>query len=363
MDNQTKVTNLIIRLIFLAVLAFGCFTILRPFFGVVIWGAILATSVHPLMEWLKKILGGRTKLAVILLGLVGIGIIIGPMTYLATILVDNIQELAKKLSEGPITIPPPPPTLKTWPVIGESLNEFWQSAVVNLKAVLLRFRPQIEDLVTQLLFFAANTGLTLLKFLLSIIIAAGLLLNTKAINRGLTKFFAKLVPKQGQIFLQLSASTIRGVVRGVIGVALIQSLLIGIGMIIAKVPTAGLLTLICLVLAIIQLGPGLVVIPTLIWAWFSLGIGGFILYTIWMIVCLSIDNVLKPMLMGQGLPVPTLVVFIGVIGGTLSGGILGLFVGPVILSLGYEILVTWVNEPILDEKTMAETKIEIDYEI
>ncbi|MGK7932481.1 MAG: AI-2E family transporter [Microcystaceae cyanobacterium] len=359
MDNQAKVTNLIIRLVFLAALAFGCFAILRPFLGIVIWGAILATSIYPVMEWLKNVLGGRTKLAVILLCLVGIGIIIGPIAYLATLLVDNIQVLVKQLSADTINVPPPPPTLETWPVIGQPLNEVWQSAAVNLKGVLGRFRTQIEQLIPRLLLIAANTGLILLKFIISIIIAAALLLNTAAINRGLTKFFTKLVPTQGEAFLELSASTIRGVTRGVIGVALIQALLIGIGMAIAKIPAAGLLTLICLVLAIIQLGPGLVVIPTIIWAFFSIGTGWAILYTAWMIPCLVIDNVLKPMLMGQGLPVPILVVFIGVIGGTLSNGILGLFIGPVILSLGYEILVAWVNESVSDEKAIAESNYEI----
>ncbi|MGK7945928.1 MAG: AI-2E family transporter [Microcystaceae cyanobacterium] len=363
MDNQAKITNLIIRLIFLAVLALGCFRILQPFFGIVIWGAILATSIYPVMEWLKVRLGGRTKLAVTLLVLVGIAIIIGPITYLATILVDNIQELVKQLSADSITVPPPPPNLKTWPVIGQPLNEIWQSASGNLEEVLERFSPQIKEIITKLLAIAANTSLIVLQFLFSIIIAAVLLLNTKAINRGLTRFFTKLVPTQGEVFLELSAATIRGVSRGVIGVALIQALLIGIGMAVAKVPAAGLLTLICLVLTIIQIGPGLVVIPTIIWAWTSMGTLGAILYTAWMIPCLIVDNFLKPMLMGQGLPVPTLVVFIGVIGGTLSNGILGLFIGPVILSLGYEILVAWINEPERQKQAIGETEVASNYEI
>jgi predicted PurR-regulated permease PerM len=278
------------------------------------------------------------------LGLVAIGIIVGPISYLATLLVDNIKELAESLSSGVIPVPSPPDNLSSWPIIGQPLSQLWKSASVNLNEILVRFRPQIESLGTNLLLIAANTGLALIKFLFSIIIAAGLLLNVEPINRGLRKFSGKLVPSQGDAFLQLSATTIQSVTRGVIGVALIQSLLIGIGMAIGQVPTAGLLTLLCLVLAIIQLGPGIVVIPTIIWAWTAMGTVGAIIYTIWMVFCLIIDNFLKPMLMGQGLPVPTLVVFMGVIGGTLSSGILGLFIGPVILSLGYELLTAWMNE-------------------
>ena len=148
----------------------------------------------------------------------------------------------------------------------------------------------------------------------------------------------------GEGFLDLATTTIRSVTRGIIGVAIIQTLMVGIGLILGKIPAAGLLTLLSLFLSIIQIGPGLIVFPAIIFAWSSMNVFAALLFTLWMISATLIDNILKPILMGQGLPVPIIVILIGVIGGTLAHGILGLFVGPVILILGYELIRAWINE-------------------
>ena len=343
MKNNIKAIDLAIRLFVIGLLAAWCFVILRPFLAIVLWAAVLAIAVFPIFLWLKARLGGRAKLAVIIITLLGVGITIGPVSFIATVLVSNVQSFAESVTAGTLVVPPPPENIATLPLIGESLNNIWQEATVNLGDALSKFEPQLKELTTSLLLLSANTGLTILKFLLSIIIAAGLMLNAEGIALGLTRFLTRLTPTQGQAFLKLAASTVRNVTRGVIGIALLQSLLIGIGLVVGGIPGAGLLTLLCLFLIIIQIGPGLIVLGSLIYAWSAMGTTSALLFTVWMIPATLVDNVLKPMLMASGLPVPMLVIFIGVLGGTLAHGIIGLFVGPVILSLGYELVRAWIN--------------------
>ncbi len=343
MKNDLKGIDLAIRLFILGLLAAWCFVLLRPFIAIILWAAISAIALFPVFLWLKACTGGRAKLAVTIITLVGIGIIIGPVSLMATALVGDAQSFAASVAEGTLVVPPPPEDIATWPLIGQPLNNIWQEAAVNLGDVLSKFEPQLKELGKSLLLLSANMGLTILKFLLSLIISAGLMLNAEVIGLGLTRFLTRITPTQGQAFLQLAASTIRNVTRGIIGVSLLQSLLIGIGLIVAGIPGAGLLALLCLLLTIIQIGPGLIVLGTLIFAWSTMNTPGALLFTIWMIPAGLIDNVLKPVLMASGLPVPMLVIFIGVLGGTFAHGIIGLFIGPVILSLGYETIKAWIN--------------------
>jgi predicted PurR-regulated permease PerM len=344
MENHVKVIDLVIRLFILGLLSAWCFVLLRPFIAVILWGVILAIALFPLFLWLKARLGRRAKLAGTILTLLGLAIIIGPVSAMATIFVSNAQELASSLVAGNLAIPPPPEGLSAWPAIGEPLYNFWQQASVNFGSVLSQFKPQLEELAKRLLLLAANTGLTLLQFLLSIIIAGVLMVNAEGLSRVITRLISRLTPTQGQAFVQLAASTIRSVTRGIIGVSVLQSLLIGIGLMVARIPAAGLLALLCLLLTIIQIGPGLVVLGTLIYAWSTMNTLGALIFTLWMIPAMLVDNVLKPILMARGLPVPMVVILIGVLGGTLAHGILGLFVGPVVLSLGYELGRAWMNE-------------------
>ncbi len=343
MESNLKVIDLVIRLFVLGLLSAWCFVILRPFLALVLWGTILAIALFPIFLWLKARMGGRAKLAATLLTLLCVVIIVGPVSFMATIFAGDAQSFASNVAAGTLAVPPPPEGIAAWPLIGEPLNNIWQQASVNLGDVLSKFKPQLQEFAKSLLLLAANTGLTVLKFLLSIIIAGALMLNAEGLKRGLTRLFARLTPTQGQAFLKLATSTIRNVTRGIIGVSLLQSLLIGIGLTVAGIPGAGLLALLCLLLTIIQIGPGIVVLPTLIFAWSTMNTIGALLFTVWMVPAMLIDNVLKPILMASGLPVPMLVVFIGVLGGTLAHGIIGLFVGPVILSLGYELMRAWIS--------------------
>ncbi len=361
MESNFKIINFIIQLFVLGLLLAWCFILIRPFIVIILWGVVLAIAVFPVFIWLKNRIGGRSNLAATLLAFLGIAIIIGPVSSIATVLLHNAQSLVQGVEAGTLVIPPPPSDIATWPVIGQPLSEIWQRASVNLEGVINQFKPQIREFAKILLFQATNTGLTLLKFIVSIIIAAVLLLNAKGLNRGLIRFVSHLSPSHGEEFIKLAATTIRSVTRGIIGVAIIQTLMVGIGLILAKIPAAGLLTLVSLFLSIIQIGPVLIVLPTLIFAWSSMNPLAALVFTLWMIPAALIDNVLKPILMGQGLPVPIVVILLGVIGGTLAHGILGLFVGPVILILGYKLAKAWINnDPVTTASIPSEQSVEED---
>lgn len=344
MENNLKNIDFFIRLAVLGLLFAWCFILLRPFIPVILWGAILAIALFPLFIKVKALIGGRSKLAATIITLIGIGIIVGPVSVLTTAFVNNAGGLADSIANGTLYIPAPPESVSNWPIIGKPLHSIWQQASVNLGTVLDKFQPQLQELAKNLVFVAANTSLILLQFLFSIIIAGVLMPNEAGLKQRVTQVLVKLTPSKGEDFLKLAAATIRNVTRGIIGVALLQTLLIGIGLTVAGIPAAGLLAFICLIFSIIQIGPGIVIIPTIIFAWSTMGTLGALLFTIWMIPCLTLDNIFRPILMAQGLPVPMVVILVGVLGGTLVHGILGLFIGPVILSLGYEIIREWIND-------------------
>lgn len=350
MDNNSKLINSIIRFFVIGVLLAWCFILIRPFIVIILWAVIMAIALFPVFEWLKNRIGGRRKLSAIILALVGIGIILGPVSIIATVLFHNAQSIVDGIEAGTLVIPPPSPEIADLPVIGKPLNDIWQLASVNLKGLISQFHTPIAEFSKTLLLQATNIGLILLKFIISIIIAVILILKAQSLNQGVTLFVSRLAPVRGEEFIQLATTTIRSVTRGVIGVAIIQTLLVAFGLILAKIPAAGILTLICLFLSIIQIGPGLIVLPAIIFAWSTMSPLAALLFTIWMIPATLIDNVLKPILMGQGLPVPIVVILLGVIGGTLAHGILGLFVGPVILILGYELVRAWINEDSENER-------------
>ena len=343
-NDSVKIIDIITRLGFIGFVSAWCFILLRPFLGIVLWGTILAVAFYPIFQWLRARLGGRKNLAATLIALVSIVIIIGPVGIMAKSLAININDLVTDIVNGTLTVPPPPENLENIPVIGDKVNNLWGLASVNLEEALKILEPQLKKLGPVLLSIAGNASLAVLQFILSIIIATGFILNKDELNRNLNRFFHKLTPTKGQAFVQLASSTLRNVIRGVIGIAAIQTLLIGIGMILAGIPYAGILILLCLVLTIIQIGPGLIVLGTIIFAWSKMTTLVALLYTIWMIPAMLVDNFLKPVLMARGLPIPMLVIFIGVFGGTLVHGIIGLFIGPVILGFGYELWQAWINE-------------------
>ncbi|UGA41687.1 AI-2E family transporter [Bradyrhizobium quebecense] len=338
-----EMVQLLIRLGLLGLLIFWTFVLMRPFVPILAWAFVLAAALNPAFVLLAKILGGRPKLAAAALTLINLAIVIGPAAWLGLSALDGLKDFAGRLTTGDLVIPSPPQALKSWPLIGSQLYELWDQATTNLRSVLHQVAPHLKTVAATLLAFAGGAGLGAIKFLLSVVVAGAILpfgSQLVAAGRG---FLSRIVPDQSEHFLDLAGATIRAVSQGVIGVAIIQSLLAGVGFKLAGIPSAGLLALLVLLLSIVQIGATIIILPVIIWIWTDKDITTALLLTLFLGVVAILDNILKPLLMGRGLTTPTLVILIGVIGGTLAHGIVGLFVGPIILSVAWELAVAWIR--------------------
>lgn len=337
--------TIIVRYLFLAALSAWCFILLSPFIPLMLWGMVIAVALHPGFIWLSQKLGNRQKLAMLVIVIVGIAIILGPVSVMVNAGVEHIENFSDLLEKGNLDIPPPPHSVKDWPVIGDLVFQVWDDANRNLAEVIKTFRPQLNAMAGKLVVFAGTAGLGIVQFVVSIIVAGLFMLKAAAINQKLLQLALRLSPLKGPRFIALAVMTIRSVARGVIGVAVLQTVLLSIGLFLGKIPLAELLALGCFMLSLVQIGPGIIVLGTVIYAWTHFSVLSALIFTIWMVVAGLSDNFLKPIIMSQGSSIPMLVTFLGVIGGTLSNGLLGLFIGPVILSLGYELLQAWLDEP------------------
>jgi predicted PurR-regulated permease PerM len=341
--NATLI-DLIVRLGALGALAYWSFLLVRPFVTIVTWSAILAVALYPVFEWVAIRLGGRRRLAAALVTCVGLLFVIGPATWLGLGVVDGVRALADRIDAGGVWVPPPPETLRSWPFIGESAYDFWELASTNLRSALAQALPQLKPYGEIALDATKNAGAGVFKFLISVIIAGFLFAPGPALVRAIKTAVTRIDSKRAEHFVELSGSTIRTVSRGVIGVSLLQAAIGGLGLQLAGAPGASLLTLCILVLAIVQIGPLLVVVPSILWAWTEMNTLPAFFLTCCMLTVTLVDNVLKPIVIARGLTTPLLVIIVGVIGGVLAHGIIGLFVGPVVLAVAWELLSAWAGE-------------------
>ena len=336
--------DIAIRIGVIALLIALCFNILRPFISPVVWGIILAIALYPACRRLSDVLNGRVKLAVAIITAVMLLGIILPSIHMVSSLVGGTKYISERMQRSEIKVPPPPENIEQWPLIGKTLKREWNEASENLKATLTRFQPQLKAMSLWLLKSAMGTALGLVQFALSIVIAGIFMANAKGGGNIARELFVRLAGERGADFADVSQKTVHNVVKGILGVAIIQALLAGTGFLVAGVPGAGLWAFLCLFLAIIQIGIFPVVIPVIIYMFSSADTLTAGLLTGWLILVSLLDNFLKPILMGRGAPVPMLVIFLGAIGGFLSMGFMGLFVGAVILSIGFKLLLTWLDD-------------------
>jgi predicted PurR-regulated permease PerM len=336
-------TDIAIRIGVLALLIAWCFQILRPFITLVIWGTIIAIAFYPVCAKLGNLLGNRIKTAASIMTAITLLLIILPSIQMVGSLVDGMTYLNDKIQSGEIKVPPPPENIDSWPVIGKPLKSSWHEASVNLKATLTRYAPQLKTISLRLLELAMSTAMGLLHFTLSVIIAGVLMANAKGGGNLVKDLFVRLAGERGNDFADSSTITIRNVVKGILGVAILQGFLAGIGFAVAGVPGAGVWAFLCLFLAIIQIGIAPVAIPVTIYMFYSADTLTAVVLMVWLILVMLSENLLKPILLGRGAPVPMLVIFLGAIGGFLSMGFIGLFIGAVILSLGFKLIRAWLD--------------------
>jgi predicted PurR-regulated permease PerM len=342
-----EVIQLTIRLGLLGALIYWCFVIVSPFIPILAWGAVLAVALYPLFAWLSDHLGRRPKLAAALITLAAAAIVIGPAAWLAVGLVDGLRTIADQIASESLAVPLPPASIRDWALIGEPLYNIWSQASTNLEVVFKQFAPYLKPLIGPALAMAGHAGLDALMFLAAVILAGFLFPSGPKLVAASKNIMARLMPQRSEDFVALAGATIRTVSQGVIGIALVQSFLVGIGLKVAGISSAGLLAFAVLVLGIMQIGAALVLIPCIVWIWATKEIAIAALLTAYLVVVGLADNVIKPLLMGRGLTTPMPVIFIGLLGGTFAHGIVGLFVGPIILAVGWQLMMAWIR----DEKT------------
>ncbi len=329
--------------IFLVVL---CAIIVSPFIGLVLWAFILAIALYPLQHRLATLMGGRegrsaTALVLALLLLIGV-----PTVALSGSFASQLEGFYTNFEAGTLSISPPRDSVAEWPIIGENVYKSWSSAARDLPAFMHDHQHELSQLAKRGLAAAASTAGGVLLFLGSLIVAGILLAYGEKVEGTMQRIIGRFSrPERGVEIWQLVVATIRSVAIGVLGVALIQALLIGLGLMFAGVPVAGLLAIIILVLGILQLPASLVTLPVIIWLWSASdgSTASNAIVTVYLLAAGLSDNVLKPVLLGRGVDAPMPVILVGAIGGMVWAGIVGLFVGAVLLAVGYQLFMNWVD--------------------
>ena len=336
--------RLAIRLGLLACVIYWSYILILPFVPILLWSTILAVALYPMFDALSRLLGGRPAVSATLITILGLAIMIGPASWLVFGLVEGVRLISEQLGSGNVSVPAPNPAVKEWPLIGGNLFELWQLASTNLAAALGKFSPYAKPVATTILSTVGGVGIEILKFLVAVIVAGFLFIPGPRLVSGVRAFLAHIIPERSEEFVALAGATIRSVSRGVIGIAMLQSLLLGIGFVVADVPGAGLFAFLVLLLGVAQVGCAILLIPMIAWYWLTREPSAALLFTLYVVPAGLIDNVLKPIVMGHGSQTPMVLIFIGVLGGTLAHGLIGLFIGPIVLAVGWELLAAWMRD-------------------
>jgi predicted PurR-regulated permease PerM len=341
----SRLLDVLIRAGLVLAMALLCFRFFSPFLNMMIWAVILAVTLYPLHQSVAAKIGGRQGLAATLLVILGILLIVVPASALMSSMGGSVHQFIQGVQTNSLEIPPPSDAVAQWPVVGEKVHGLWSQAHADLPALVQSMQPQIGDLAKSLLGFVSSIGGGLLQFLAAFVIAGIMVAFGQAGDRAHLAIFERIFGKaRGAELAKLSTATIRAVAQGVIGVAFIQSILIGVCLLVAGVPWAGVLAVIVLVLGIVQVPALIVTLPAIGYIWWSGDYGNVAAlgYTLLLGVAGMADNLLKPLMLGRGVEAPMPVILLGALGGMATSGILGMFVGATVLALGYQIFMGWV---------------------
>jgi predicted PurR-regulated permease PerM len=342
---SARLLDVLIRAGLIGVLAILCYRIFAPFLTLMVWALILAVTMYPLHQSLARRIGGKQGLAATIVVVIGGVLIIVPTALLMNSFGTSIHGLVSAVQQNTLEVPAPRESVKDWPFIGKKIYGTWSQAHTDLPGLVQSMQPKIGELARKALAIVAGIGVGALQFLASFIIAGIVMAYGEAGARGSRAIFERIIgSERGERFLSLSAATIRAVAVGVIGIAFIQAMLVGLALLVAHVPWAGVLAAITLVLSVAQVPALIVIAPAIVYIWTSgnYGHGAAIAYTVLLLLSGMVDNVLKPLMLGRGVEAPMPVILLGALGGLATAGILGMFVGATLLALGYQIFMHWV---------------------
>ena len=341
--SSEELVVLVIRIVCLGLLGYWSFILIRPFLTIIVWSIIITVALYPIFDWLSEKLHGHRALAAVAITVFTFFVMLGPVTWLALSLAETVRMLLARFGEWSLAIPPPSEAVQAWPLIGEKIYEVWELASTNLQALVVEVAPHLKPLGTSLLNAAGSVGINLLKFTVSLVISGFLFVPGPSLIHSTKNILGRVEAGRGEEFVDLAGATIRNVSRGIFGIAILQALLAGIGLLFAGVPAAGLISFLVLLFGIIQIGPSVILVPLIVWSWFAMDTTMAILFTLYMVPVNLLDNMLRP-LVAKGLKTPMPIILIGVLGGTLVHGMIGLFVGPIVLSIAWQLLVVWTQD-------------------
>lgn len=339
-----RLLEVFIRVGLVGFLVVYCYEIFKPFIGLTLWSVILAVAIHPIHTRMTRTMGGRAGRAAAVLVLVLLFVVFVPTVLLALSFADSVTHFVEHVENGTLRVPPPPDWLASLPAVGQKLHAWWATAHSDLGQTLTQLAPKLRAVILNLLEYAKGVGTALLTFLVSAILAGIWLTYAHAGQSAAISIANRMAgADQGESLVRLSAATIRAVALGVIGIACIQAILLGAGFILMGVPGAGVLALFVLILGILQIPALLVSLPAIIYVFSTQdSTTAAIMFAVYSVVAGSVDSVLKPLMLGRGVDAPMPVILAGALGGLVDAGIIGLFLGAVILALGYQIFMGWV---------------------
>ena len=340
------VTHTTLAVIFIGGLMAASFWILRPFLMSILWASLIVIATWPVLEMLQARLGGRRGLAAAIMTLIILLVVLIPLTLAVLTIINHVDDIAARVkSLSTLTLPPSPPEwLERIPLAGEKLAAKWRElAVLSPEERSTLVTPYAKNLLQWFADKAGSVGMTMLQFLLTTIIAAIMYANGEIIRSGILSFARRLAGQRGEDVAILAGKAVRGVALGVVVTAIIQAAVGGAGLAITGVPAASVLTAVMFMFCLAQIGPALVLIPAVIWLyWKGEPIWGTVLL-VFSIIAVTMDNFIRPVLIKKGADLPLVMIFAGVIGGLIAFGIIGLFIGPVVLAVTYTLLKAWVT--------------------
>jgi len=342
---SSRLLDVLIRAGLIAVLAALCYVVFAPFLTLMVWALILAVTLDPLHRALARRIGGKQGLAATIVVIAGVLLVIIPTALLMNSFGGSIHDFVGAVQHNTLQIPAPREGIRDWPIVGKRVYDSWSKAHTDLPGLIQSMQPKIGELARTALSIVANIGLAVLQFLASFIVAGIVMAYGEAGARGSRAIFERIIGGgRGESFARLSTATIRAVAQGVIGIAFVQALLVGLALLVAHVPWAGVLAAVTLVLSVAQVPALIVILPAIgyIWSSGNYGNGAAVAHTVILLLAGMADNVLKPLMLGRGVDAPMPVVLLGALGGMATGGILGMFVGATLLALGYQIFMSWV---------------------
>ncbi len=332
-----------IQIASVVVLVIWCLQIIAPFISVILWGLIIAVALYPVHVTLAAKLGGREKLTSTIFVLLGLAILLMPVYILTDSSVTALKTVSAQLNEGAVSISPPDPSVAEWPLIGEPVYDVWNAAAENLEGTINKFSDELRQLGGSVVRFAGSMAIGIIQFVVSIIIAGVFLVGAEGGYRTSLRFLSSLVGDRGEALTDLAVATIRSVAKGVLGVAIIQALLSAVGLVLIGVPAAGIWTFVVLMMAIMQLPPLIILAPISVWVFSVADPIPATIFAVYAFIVSASDGFLKPLFLGRGMDIPMLVILLGAIGGMIMSGIVGLFIGAIVLALGYQILMAWME--------------------